>query len=1081
MTHKRKNKKQLSVQKDDPIPFPHDGCIYQALSQGTTLSTVQQAVDLLFQQPDKMKLIQVLKTASSIKEQLRALHAFKSWVLQQNNVIDDAALYRLLLEWMLSYGTPLPLRKALQSILSILPAGKENEVVYQSILGSVTSATPCWKDPVSSVAEALSWMSVDPIVQMDTMNVLFFYAQQYAVQLLETTLLDQSYMNLVQDCLALVTVVKTILENLSLQDDRAQPVAQKWIPFLYQLLTCRALMTERLPIVSVAYARAIVLQHDGTTFDLLSRPDMSSLSLVPKVVLLQGLIAAVFWEDLEPQLVAVIEFLESAALQSSDLQVRTMALKTLRTVVSRCASHEFTVPYDLMEIVLESWENPPCRKLAQAVAALFQSLIKVHPPEDLPALVDRIMEQPPHRKGKYIALEAALPLVDTPVSPTLLAELLVGISNQGNNRGAIANLWQTLLSRGSDWVPSLANALVTIQPFSSRQQVAAFCLPRIQSVPGGNTELMKELATYSVSDDRVRDADRLTQNDRVLWAKLESVRLCIKPDPAFQMQVASSIPLPHLKSALVHISPQMRLAALHTLHQVLCCYALPSDSIETEMQMIKYMLPYAVKTSGKEYVSSLLEYIVVFIDRLVISEQISGLFPLTTSFVVDFLLGDMVHFLGYPGTVQNKETFFLSMLESLILFSARDMSLPGLDQRLVAKRGAVWVRTRSRTEEECFSLIRKALVETEIVAALFSILHSRWDGSRAHAYTALTSVLGLVQKCTELELPFALREEAARDALFDRALVLASSPRQREADSGARMLAIFCQSMPDNAQKSRFLADTITLLDSRLEKMKNELDSIVANKQSDEVGIMLPLSHGIIQALHLIIDSDRSLACAWGTDSDLLLERLAHILCKGIRISLAVVADLKDGQSLEGLEDEFSGAVSLNSDQAGLKVNPGALGANGIFSSITRVSREEGQRRLVSQTIVMGSWLLTREACGAIAAVFSAPGYRAPASLLDSCATLLINTLTSLKHVGAAYAAHHSVEALAQVCFRNEHNINVSQLPKLWTYRLLNETELDRIRDSTLRRSTGYALGELWNKSADCLSCMDALILSFTT
>ncbi|GAX27172.1 hypothetical protein FisN_13Lh277 [Fistulifera solaris] len=1063
MTYKRKKnqKKQLSVQKDDPIPFPHDGCIHRALLDGgTTTAAVQQAVDLF--RKDEMPLIHVLKTASSIKEQLHALHAFKSWMLQQNEVSTDPALYRLLLEWMLSSGTPLPLRKALQSVLPIL-LPTEHDAVYQSILASIPSSTPCWKDPVLSIAEALSWMSVDPIVQMDTLNVLFYYAQQYSTQLSETTLLDQSYMNLIQDSLALVTVVKTILENLSLQDNnRAQPVATKWIPFLYQLLSCRALMIDRLPIVSVAYARAIVLQHDGSTVDLLSRPDLNSLALLPKVVLLQGLIAAVLWEELEPQLVMLIDFLETAALQSSDLQVRTMALKTLRTVVSRCSSHEFTLPYDLMQIVLESWENPPCRKLAQAVAALFQSLIKVHPPEELPALVDRIMKQPPHRKGKYIALEIVLPLVDTPVSPTLLSELLVGISNQGNNRGAIANLWQTLLSRQIDWVPSLANALVAIQPFSSRQQVAAFCLPRIQSVPGGLTELLKELTSYSVStDDIVRDANRLTRSDRVLWAKLEIVRLCIKPDRAFQVQVASSISLAFVKSALVHVSPQMRLAALHSLHQILGCYALPSDSMETEMQMIKYMLPFVVKTSGKEYVSSLLEYIVSFIDRLMISEQVSGLFPLTKSFVVDFLLGDMVHFLGYPGTVQDKETFFLSMLESLILFSARDMSMPGFDKRLVAKRGTVWVRTRSSTEHDFCSVIRKALVGTEVFAALVSILHSRWDGSRAQAYTVLTGVLGLVQTCTELELPFALREEAAREAIFDRALVLASSPRQREADSGARMLSIFCQSIPNNAQKYRFLADTITLLDSRLNKMKSELDSIAAHKQGEEFGIMLPLSHGIIQALHLIIENDRSFACTWDTDTELLLERLTHILCKGIRISLAVVADLKDGRTLEGLEDEFSRAVSLNSDQAGLKVNPGALGANGIFSSITRVSREEGQRRLVSQTIVMGSWLLTREACGAISAVFNATGYRAPASLLDSCATLLINTLTSLKHVGAAYAAHHAVEALAQVCFRNEHDHDISQLPKLWTHRLLNETKLDRIRDSTLRRSTGYALGFL--------------------
>lgn len=1067
MTQKRRNKKPLSVQKDDPIPFPLDGCIYHALHQGgITTASVQQAVELLQQPANEsasrsIQLIQVLNTAKTIKEQLKALHAFKSWILQQGKSV-DASLYRLLLEWMLSSGTPPPLRKALQSTLSILPSGVENEAVYESILESVPSATACWKDPISAISEALSWMTLTPSVEIETMNVLLFYSQKYALNLSETALLDRSYMNQVHDCLALATVVKTILENLSLQDDLARPAAKEWMPFLYQLLGCRALLAEHLPIMSVAYARAIVMQHDGTTEDILSRPDMNALALLPRIALVQGLVAVMFWEELKPQLVAVVEFLELSALKSSDIEVRTMALKTLRTVVKRCASHEYKVPSDLMETVLECWENPPCRKLAQAVSALFQSLIKVHPREELPALADRIMEQPPHRKGKYIALEAVLPLVGTTVSPTLLSELLIGISNQGHNRGAIANLWQTLLVGGTDWVPSLAGALVTIQPFSSRQQIAAFCLPRIQAIPEGPIDLLKEMSKYTMSNDHSRDADRLTLPDRALWAKLEIVRLCATPDPAFQVQVASSVSVAHLKSAVTHISPQMRLAALHCLHPVLKCHDLPNDGMQVEMHIIKYMLPYAVKTPGREYVSSLLEGVVLFIDRLMISEQTLGLFTLTESFVVDFLLGDMIHFLGYPGTVQDKEIFLLSMLESLFLFSARDIPLPGLDRRLVAKRGAVWARSHSHAEEVLLSVIWKALVGPEVFACLFSILHSRWDGSRANAYKVLTSFLCLVHSCADLGLPYDLSEEPARAALFDRGLHLASSPRQREADSGARMLAIFCQSMPTNAEKYRFVADTIDRLDVRLDEMKGELDAIVAKKQSNELGNKLPLSHGIIQALRLIIENDRSLADNSGTDRELVLERLANILGKGIRISLAVVADLKDGKSLEVPGDNlpFSGGDLLTSDQSGIRVNPGALGANGIFSSITRVSREEDQRRLVSQRIVMGSWLLTREACCAVAIVFSVAGYRAPASLFDSCATLLINTLTSLKHVGAAFAAQQAVEAIAQVCFRSCHDFNIAQLPSLWADRLLKETELDRVRDSTLRRSTGYALGE---------------------
>lgn len=1076
MVQRKKNKKTFSVQKNDPIPFPHDGCIYHALHQdGDAAGVVQQAVALLRQQSEIIestarsdRLVHVLKTASSIKEQLHALHAFKSWVLQQGESVGED-LYRLLLEWMLSVETPLPLRKALQSTLSILPSGIENEAAYKSLLESITASTPCWKDPVSAITEALSWMSVTPDMQVETLRVLLVDSQRYAQKLEEETTtarLDQSYMNLVQDCLLLVTVVKTIMENLSLQNnnnDLARPVAKQWLPFLYQLLRCRAVLPENLPIVSIGYARATVMQQDGTVQDILARTDVKALADVPRVVLIQGLVAAVFWEDLEPQLVSLTEFLESMALQSSDLQVRIMALKTLRTVVSRCASHDCNVPSDLMETVLESWEDPPCRKLAQAVAALFQSLVKVHPREELPALVDRIMKQPPHRKGKYIALETLLPIVGATASPTLLHELLVGITNQGHNRGAIANLWQTLLTQETDWVPSLADALVTTQPFSSRQQIAAFCLPRIQAIPEALEKLLKELSKFAESDNTIRDADRLTARDRLLWAQLDVVRMCAKPDEAFRLQVASSLPLCRVKSAITHISPQMRLAALNCLHQVLSCHnELPDVVMQEEMHIMKYMLPYVVKTPGKEYVSSLLECTIVFIDRLIVSEQPSGRFPLTHAFVVDFLLGDMIHFLGYPGTVQDKETFLLSMLESLLLFAARDILSLGLDKRLVAKRGAVWARSHSDAEKLCLSEIRKALVRAEVFAALFSILHSRWDGSRAHAYEVLKSFLRLVHSDADLALPVDLCDEAARVSFFDRALHLASSPRQREADSGARMLSIFCQSMPGSAEKYQFVADMTTLLDGRLDDMKAELDAIVAQLQTDAIGSRLPLSHGIIHALHLIIENERSLCDNWDDDRVQLLERLATILSKGIRISLAVVADVKDGESLEGLDGNLllCGGDELSSDRSGVRVNPGALGANGIFSSITRVSREEHQRRLVSQRIVMGSWLLTREACDAIAVVLGAMGHNASASLLDNCATLLINTLTSLKHVGAAFAAHSAVEAITQLCFRSCHDSLIEQLPKSWAQRLLRETELDRVRDSTLRRSTGYALGE---------------------
>ena len=74
---------------------------------------------------------------------------------------------------------------------------------------------------------------------------------------------------------------------------------------------------------------------------------------------------------------------------------------------------------------------------------------------------------------------------------------------------------------------------------------------------------------------------------------------------------------------------------------------------------------------------------------------------------------------------------------------------------------------------------------------------------------------------------------------------------------------------------------------------------------------------------------------------------------------------------------------------------------------------------------------------------------------------LLISTLISLKHVGAAFAAHRALQQISLFCF-NSTDPALGSLPLSWANRLLGEiTEAEKVRDSTLRRSTGYGLGFL--------------------
>lgn len=75
---------------------------------------------------------------------------------------------------------------------------------------------------------------------------------------------------------------------------------------------------------------------------------------------------------------------------------------------------------------------------------------------------------------------------------------------------------------------------------------------------------------------------------------------------------------------------------------------------------------------------------------------------------------------------------------------------------------------------------------------------------------------------------------------------------------------------------------------------------------------------------------------------------------------------------------------------------------------------------------------------------------------------LLISTLTSLKHAGAAFAAHSALQEIATACLSKKLVAGAADLPSTWADRLIDEISVtDKVRDSTLRRSTGYALGFL--------------------
>jgi hypothetical protein len=730
-------------------------------------------------------------------------------------------------------------------------------------------------------------------------------------------------------------------------------------------------------------------------------------------------------------------------------------------------------------------------------------------------LMVRLLAQPLNRKGRYLALESMLPIIGAQAmleeSEGLLNDLLSGIADHGHNTKIIAELWAKLLetllmeqlepdppkslqatvtAKGRRlpaawlqiWVPSLARALVT-KEFTRRKQLSAFCLPRIATVVDAVAGRAAAGQLYSamleelqcISGPELYSQERETSVDRILWAKLEIVRTTgrFRYDHVAARElrpaVAASVPLQSLCAALIHPLSSIRVAALQSMNQLVESYhgdTVDSELVTAKQEILlwKYMLPFAVKTEGKEYLSVVLECLVSFLDRLLLlveaqfvcsrEDVCSGsIEALLNSFISEFLLKDMLRFLGYPGTTADKESFLLSMLEHICPFAARDCSC--VNRKLLSEGGMVdATKNEGQTAK---AQVRSSLLSPEVFASLFSVLHSIWDVPREIAYKLFLSLLELAHQETVPHLMSNVAPGDSRPSLLERGLMLASSPQPREADTGSRILALLCHALPSTSDKLLYVAQIIGLLGDRLESMKTYLTTI----ETDETGLSecsaLPLAHGLAHSLQLVVENDSMFLGELDALTSSLLTRMIEVFIRALQLALVVVADMREGEDVEGME--FDLALSECQKSITTKVNRGALGANGIFSSVKRVSEDEARVRMVSQRIVVGTWLLTKETCAAIASTIATKGYRIDASLVDRTGMLLISTLTSLKHTGAAFAAHHAIQSIAQLCL-DKSKSELQHLPARWMGRLLAEvSQVDKVLHSTLRRSTGYALG----------------------
>ena len=973
-------------------PFPSDGPLCRALQDG-----IDNAATRLLKNPPLDtrigQFIEQLQSASKKQQQLQALQAFRArWL--QGKVDQDAVRIQSLAQVLLEVACAAPpaLRKAVYSCLDVLPF-ETTPLVHALLEDDVLS---CWKHPVQVLHH---WLVVSPL-KVDPPSD----------ELLEHWVVEQELS--LPDRLLLAEICKVHPQ---------EPVA----PFLWSLLHDPAVPHDALVTIALAYVRCY---PDPLALNLTTLPPL------PASALWLGL--ATIAPDTVPR-----EPILQLARSAQDPQVRVHAYQAM---LALWWDESWILP--VLELLLET-NDETHRKVVHLRRVLWEHVWKHGSAQLLEGVVERLVER---QQWDVVAL------IMPHVKVEQLQFLLQWRVDESAQAGARATVWIQAVRRVNDpslWVPTVVEQL--LDP-GQRKRAAAWILPKLGS-------LYEPVLDYLVnlSPPVYERSSRTLFADRVVWAKCELIRVAAK-DGVLKDTAKLAVVLPRedLEWALTHFDPLVRCVAVQAMSTLVEAYS-PNgsvmDRLRDEEELWRYILPWTLKTSGKEYTSSILYCLLSFLDRLSMAEAedpIGGRLPRLEAFFVEFLVGDiLVRKAAYPGSVVDKELFALSLMECSLSFIDRDLDV-AMESVLLPKTGAIFQRRRSDAEDAAMYAMRKALLSHDVVTSLFAMLNSVWDNVRASSYHMLSSLMSMA-RLQNLALPETYTCPTAVLSLTRKSLFLVSSPRQREADTGAKMMGFLCLSEPTEASQLARLQYYVDHLVNRLEHFKSRLGKILSSHRDEEDGNDLPLVHGLVGGVSLCIESLSRSGMRGSSTTMELSHTLVCALSDALRVSLAVISDVEKDDLADATEVETRDlTVGVEA-----KVNAGAIGANGLFSSVERLTLEEKQKRVALQRLVMGSWLLNREASLALGSVFTLRFADLSLDIVNETGLMLLRTLSSVKHTGAAHASNRALQALAAMCFSSIDS-GLSSLPRSWSDRLLDEIAgRTKTKDSTLRRSTGFSLG----------------------
>ena len=477
-----------------------------------------------------------------------------------------------------------------------------------------------------------------------------------------------------------------------------------------------------------------------------------------------------------------------------------------------------------------------------------------------------------------------------------------------------------------------------------------------------------------------------------------------------QRTIARTLPLATLRSALMHERMDIRMVAFSAMEAVVSTYDTTCDtynaddadpssisecSMNLEVKLWKEILPYAFQWTNKEFITRLLIGLNSLMTRMLLGmeEQQEQLIK----FVISFLLNDLfVKQTAYPGTVYDKEIFAVALLQSIFAFAtceSHDGSRNRHRHRAHRNRNSkpsklrpkqnVVVTDRCRLtdlQQSTTTMIMEALLGQKVLSSLWTLLSSLWDETRKNAHDLFCQLLQLAQYNTNnssknhrhtnhYQIPSFLLpppEEKGNKTtvqLRPMALHLASSLRQREADSGARMLSILyccCCSLKSSSllsllpkAKHDYILYILHMVKERIATMEtvlgldelnvnaaaasessyhskdntNESHHNESHNDGNDNGLQqsLPLAHGLVQSLRLIVENmslsymsssssgDGDLGAETGGVHvhayELLIREIAITCCHAIDISLIVVSDFRE-EVMEGSEGEGSEVCS---------------------------------------------------------------------------------------------------------------------------------------------------------------------------